>query len=83
MLKYENTNTREKDVAVLWEQYDLLVIVTRLFQIEYIDLDSSKIGRVKLGVQQKLDSMFLVCIPNYIVNRGRLREDQIDCSIRR
>ena len=33
-----------------------------LFQIEYVDLNTSKIGRVKLGVQQRIESMTFVSL---------------------
>lgn len=52
-----------------------------MFQIEFIDLDTSKIGRVKLGVQQRIESTFRDYIAFSYLNRSGLREIASDCSI--
>ena len=48
-----------KGAETLWERYGTVSSsCSNVLQIEYVDLNSAKVGRVKLGVQQRLDSMF-------------------------
>lgn len=58
-LRLKNTSISVRDAGVLWARYVTFTTSVRLSsQIEFVDLNTSKVGRVKLGVQQRLDSMF-------------------------
>jgi len=68
--------------VVLWGRYVRIRTTSiTMFQIEYVDLNSAKIGRVKLGVQQRIESMPM-SFRIYIIFRARLNEIEVNCAVR-
>lgn len=56
----------ERAAGERWERYvKFYPLYDAFFKIEFVDLVSSKIGRVKLGVQQRIESTIVALYTEY------------------